>query len=92
MSDLYIYKCPECGWWEGDANREPGGLCNGAEASDWPTHKPADMVQVHVFREEAVRPLWEAARAFERHALAEIPAITGITELRTFPVPAEWTR
>lgn len=84
---LTIYVCPACGWWEGDANRDPDGDCNGADASPWPTHALTEMVPVRVFREEDVRPLWEAAE--ER---TDSVYRSGVLEaaVEAFPSPEEW--
>ena len=69
---LTIWQCPECGKPRGDYQ---GRKCQHFD----PDERWIDMVEVRVFREEDVRPLWEALYS-ARHALHRACLMIGSTE------------
>lgn len=82
---IVVYECPECGL----VTDQPGNGRCGVVA----LHSDADSVRLHgpiqVFRDEDVRPLWEALRLL---ASPFSDRITAVQALDAFPAPEEWKR
>lgn len=83
VEPLTMYRCPVCGTWDQDEH-----YTGGHDFDRFPDCHKNQRVPVRVFREEDVRPLWEAADdSFvggdgERQALA--------VAVHDFPAPEEW--
>jgi hypothetical protein len=76
---LTIYECPKCGAQHLDRywGRTPN--C---------PHRGDEFREVRVFREEDVRPLWEAAQ--DAKDMLAMPAPKYETAVDAFPAPEEW--
>lgn len=74
MEPITIYECRNCGLW-----RHVPSLCLCDE-------RPKKRVPVRLFREEDVRPLWEAAK--QESSPARSASFVGAVD--AFPAPEEW--
>ena len=80
---LTIYACtvPGCDYWRSEYST--GGHM--ADVGRGPLQRHV-LKPVTVFREEDVRPLWEAARGHVDHG-ASLPVLNAF---KAFPAPEEW--